>query len=136
MMTGTHLSPAMRTMLRNAIKGADLYQGMGNAARKAGGGTLMTMRLGTADEGIERFQPVRQTLIHELVEGPVDLQRRAQAIGPQLVENVIGAERGFRMVERPQHQPLVARQVGWNIVTMRHGALSCRTAARREPPWC
>ena len=26
-------------MLRNAIKGVDLYQGMGNAARKAGGGT-------------------------------------------------------------------------------------------------
>ncbi len=38
-MTGTHLSPAMRTMLRNAIQGVDLYFGMGKAAHQAGGGT-------------------------------------------------------------------------------------------------
>ena len=66
MMTGTHLSPAMRTMLRIAIKGVDLYQGMGNAARKAGGGTrsaLIARGLLDANDkptsaGIAIFNPV------------------------------------------------------------------------------
>ena len=38
-MTPRHLSPAQRTMLRNALSGAPLHQGLTKAALHAGGGT-------------------------------------------------------------------------------------------------
>ncbi|MCY1554185.1 hypothetical protein D9M68_907390 [compost metagenome] len=89
----------------------------------------MAMLVRTGHKRIERLQPMRQPALHQFVQRPIHLQRRPQPIRPQPVENVIGAQRPYRMVERPQHQPLIAGQVAGNIVTMRHGFLSCRTAA-------
>ena len=70
---------------------------------------LVAIGIGAADEGVERFQPVRQSLLDQLFERPIDLQRRPQPVIAQPVENVIGRERRIRAVERPQHQILVAR---------------------------
>ena len=66
-MTPRHLSPAMRTMLRNAITGAPLHKGLTNAALQAGGGTRAALvKRGLlndtndqpTDEGRAVFQPL------------------------------------------------------------------------------
>ena len=84
------------------------------------------MRIGTANEGVERFQPMRQAALGQLVERPVDLQRRLDAVAAQLIENVIGRERRFGMRQGAQHQLLIAGQiVGPDVIVscvrMRHG---------------
>ncbi len=103
-----------------------------------GAGALVAAGIGAADEGVERFQPVRQAVLDQLVERAIDLQRRAQPVVAQLVENVVGRERRLGMVQRLQHQVLVARQVAralvvMVVVTMRHDLgpfVSAATAAR------
>ena len=66
-MTPRHLSPAQRTMLRNAITGAPLHRGLTNAALHAGGGTRAALvKRGLLDdtsgqptaEGRAVFQPI------------------------------------------------------------------------------
>src|SRR4051794_26363362 len=48
----------------------------------------VAMFIGAGNEGIERFQPMRQPALHQLVEGAIDLQWRPQPVGPQLVEDI------------------------------------------------
>ena len=56
-------------------------------------------------------EPVRQAALCQLLQRPVDLQRRAQPVVPQFVQDVIGGQRARRMREGAQDELLIARQV-------------------------
>lgn len=62
------------------------------------------------DKGVEAFEPMHQTKPHQLVEGAIDLQRRAQPVAAQDVEQIVGAERLFGILERMKDQRLVLGQ--------------------------
>ena len=84
-MTWPHLSQIAKAVMRVAV----------------------VVRFGAGDEGVEAFQPVHEAGLHQRVERPVDLQRRAKAVLAQLVEQRVGAERPARRLEPFQHAQLV-----------------------------
>src|SRR4029079_2942533 len=88
----------------------DFAAGVTDGKRRAAA-CAMTMRIGAAYERIERFEPMRQAALGELVERAVDLQRRPQSVVAQLVEDVIGRQRRRRMRQGAEDQFLVASQV-------------------------
>lgn len=51
---------------------------------------LMMMRVLAGHVGIEAFKPVSQPLLDELVEGAIDRRGRDRALGPHLVQHLIG----------------------------------------------
>jgi hypothetical protein len=68
------------------------------------------VRLGAGDEGVEAFQPVHEAALDQRVERPVDLQRRAESILAQLVEQRVGAERAARGLQPFEDAELVPCQ--------------------------
>ena len=71
------------------------------------GGAGIAVRMLAGDKGVEAFQPVDETQFQQLVEGAVDLQRRADAVVAQAIQDGIGAQRAIRIGQRPVDQPLV-----------------------------
>jgi len=59
-----------------------------------------------ANEGIQRFQPMDETLFQQEIQRAIDGRRRCRAvIYLQLVENCIGADRGMAVPNQLQHPP-------------------------------
>ena len=70
----------------------------------------VVVRLGAGDEGVEAFQPVHEAALDQRVERPVDLQRRAEPLLAQLVEQRVGAERAGRSLKPLENADLVPGQ--------------------------
>ena len=70
------------------------------------------MRMRACDKGIQAFEPMDHAEFDELVERPVDLQRRAKAMLPQPIEQRIGLERPVAVHECVEDEGLIAREIG------------------------
>ena len=70
----------------------------------------VVVRLGAGDEGVEALQPVDEAALDQRVERPVDLQRRAESLLAQLVEQRVGAERAGRSLQPFENADLVPGQ--------------------------
>ncbi|MNT04112.1 hypothetical protein D3C72_1386770 [compost metagenome] len=57
----------------------------------------LRLRMSAGNKGVEALKPVHETKFHQLFQRPINLQRRAKTIVPQLVEDHIGAERLMRI---------------------------------------
>ena len=66
-----------------------------------------TIRRGAGDESIEALDAVDETGIHQLVEGTVNLKRRAEPFTTQIVENGVGPKRRPRGFEPAENELLV-----------------------------
>jgi hypothetical protein len=71
---------------------------------------VVVVRLGAGDEGVEALEPMHEALLHQRFERAIDLQRRAEALVAQLVEQRIGTERSARPFQLFQHVELVLGQ--------------------------
>src|SRR5690606_3678722 len=72
---------------------------------------LMTLRMRAGNEGIEAFEAMDQPVIEQLFQCAIDLQRRAETVVTQLVEDRIGAEWAFCLGQNVENQCLIAGQV-------------------------
>src|SRR5215217_3599653 len=69
--------------------------------------------------GIKALEPVGEALLDQLVQGPVDCRRRHGALGPHLVEDLIGRERVLGGAQNPVNPLLGVVQVLKAVVVMR-----------------
>jgi len=101
--------PALQALAQDEI--CELIDLSAAAADCEGGQSRpVIVRPVAGNKGIQALQPVRQTLLTQLFEGPVNLQRGLYAFGPESVENVIGAERAGRFCEPLKDELLISRQ--------------------------
>ena len=70
----------------------------------------VVVRFRAGDEGVEAFQPMHEAALYQRVERTVDLQRRAEAVVAQLVEQRVGAERPDRRLQPLKHTQLILGQ--------------------------
>src|SRR5690606_25731857 len=80
------LDDLVRELVNVSAAGAD-------RERRGAAGPLMPLGTGAADEGVDGFEPVRESLLDQLFERAIDLERRAQALAAKAVEDVVGRER-------------------------------------------
>ena len=53
---------------------------------EGGHAVAVVMRFCAGDEGVQAFEPVDETALHQRVEGAVDLQGRAESVVAELIE--------------------------------------------------
>ena len=71
----------------------------------------MVVRMGAGDKGIQTFPPLDKPALEQLLQRPVDLQRRAESVVPELVMDGRGAERRARAGQGIEDKRLVSGQV-------------------------
>ena len=105
----------------------DLAAGFADLERRDAGMDLSMPGM-TTDEGVHAFQAVHPSVLQELVERAIDLQRSLQAVAAQAIEDAVGAERLPGRFQHPENETLVPRQL--QIMRMGH-LCHCHLHARR-----
>src|SRR5690606_30259667 len=87
---------------------------------------MMFTGMGTADEGVERGNPVNQAMLKQKVQGPVDRRRRGVvSIRGQLGQDIVGAQRLVGLPDKLQYPFPDRRQTGVFIAANRAGIGQC-----------
>lgn len=72
---------------------------------------LMTLRVRAGDEGIQAFETVYHSVIKQLFQSTINLQRSAKTVIAKLIEDRIGTEGPIRLGQHIKNERLIAGQI-------------------------